>query len=358
MIDSTFGNPELMVETTKFLLEKYKLSNKTIFNGNVPQHFLNYQKYNTKEFEDIIRFYYKEILQRPIGQDKYIYICNGSLGAYNALIWSFQKLMNKNVHDPLKVYQINKPPTYGIFKNVVEYVPNCIFDINRSNHYNNIENFYANNDYYNPCDIGVMISPNNPTGEIIKERKGHFQIIDSVYDIPPFTNSYQKVNKKLSKNEIHIDSISKLGVPSYRCGWCIIEDPMLMSTLWKYKELYNNGLNSSSLFMMDSYVNHFYKYNFFNDFKTICYNNIQNRKKILTNIFSKYGIQEYNPNNKYVPYFFVPISTERFQKIGINTRKGSDFFFSDNYSRFNLMLYTSEFNKIVNILNTKLHLII
>lgn len=361
MIITNIGNPIYQRELLSDFFKQYNLTDKDIFSGYAsPVELLDYQKDINKhsiKLEEIVRKYYSDVLQRPLSQTEYV-ICSigGTIQAYNSVVWSISKLMNKNYFDKLKIFQINKPPTYNIYKYTEEIIPNTTFYIDT-----NINDFYLNknSDLYN-CDVGVIISPNNPDGKIINERKGYFQIIDSVYDIPAFTGQYKSVNTKYSSNEIYIQSMSKLGIPSYRFGWTITENPMIASKIVEYNNKINNGFNTASCFMSDTVINLLKINNNHNYIFNNCYNTFNRRKKELTAIFKYFNLYlpEYNMNNLYSPYFLIPISNNNMKTIGIDTRKGSDFFMSDNYSRINLMMGENDYKKMIHTLKNNLNKIL
>jgi hypothetical protein len=368
LIDTNTGNPILIRETIQNLLSTsdFKKKYNNIFGGTVDISYLNYQKEPTKEFEDIVRFYYDKILNRPLTQTDYIVITDGILNAVDCVCWSIQKLMGKTCFDPLKIYQINKPPTYNIYKNIEQTIPNCIFnyngefDIKTNSGFNaeldtyiNKSNYILTPNYNYVPDVGLIISPNNPTGEIINERRGKWQIIDAAYDLPLFTGQSKSVNTKFSDHEIYIQSISKLGVPSYRFGWFITNDPMIYSKAYEYKKIYNIGQNMASLSMGKNYFETIYNTGIFNKLSNITYKTLKIRRKEISNIFSKYKIYDINTANIYAPYLFLPINNSIFESIGISTRPGKDFFYSDNFSRINLMMESNDYIKMLKILLRK-----
>ena len=351
MIDTNIGNPTVMYENLISLFNNFGYDTKDIFTGEIDMDSLKYQKRYTQKYDDLIRFYYKNILKRPLTQTDYLIISQGSLGSYYSVIWAMNKLLNKNEYDKLKIFQLNKPPTYDIYSHVTQLFSETEFKIDYKK-YENI-NYNADN-----CDISVMISPNNPTGEIINERKGMFQIIDSVYDIPPFTNTYTPLNTKYSDNEIYIESFSKLGVASYRLGWAVINDSMIASKAWEYNKLHNLGMITPSFYASKNLVNIFAKNeNSFDIYSKISFNVLKQRRKELTNLLSKHNL--YNENftkTIYSPYIMVPMKREKFISMGIDTRDGKDFFYP-NYSRINLMMGTEDYKKMIKVLETNLRVI-
>jgi hypothetical protein len=355
MIITNTGNPTVIKENAIEIFKSLGYSPKGIFSGVVPQNFLDYQKIPQREFEEVVRFYYDKILNRPLTQTDYVIIGEGSLGAFNCATWAIQKLLHKTPMDPLRIYQINTPPTYTIFKDVIDTIPNCNFSYNT-----NTINKYS----VKEPDIGLIISPNNPTGEIINERRGQFQIIDSVYDIPLFSNSNKSLNKKFSDNEIHIESVSKLGMASYRFGWAITSNSMIYSKAWEYKRMYNNGLNTSSLYMSKNFLDTMYNSGKFQEFSHMNYDLFRSRRKELLRLFKSKGIREFRKkgydkkSRRNVPYLFMPISQEKFKSIGIETRPGKDFFYTNDYSRINLMMASRDYRDMVGILSKDLNKII
>jgi histidinol-phosphate/aromatic aminotransferase/cobyric acid decarboxylase-like protein len=351
MIITNTGNPTVIKENAIEIFKSLGYSPKGIFSGVVPQNFLDYQKIPQREFEEVVRFYYDKILNRPLTQTDYVIIGEGSLGAFNCATWAIQKLLHKTPMDPLRIYQINTPPTYTIFKDVMDTIPNCYFSYNT-----NIINEYS----VKEPDVGLIISPNNPTGEIINERRGQFQIIDSVYDIPIFSNSNKSLNSKFSDNEIHIESVSKLGMASYRFGWAITSNPMIYSKAWEYKRMYNNGLNTSSLYMSKNFLDTMYTSGKFQKYSEINFKLFRSRRKELLRLFKSKGVREFvkkgydKKSRRNVPYLFMPISQDKFKSIGIETRPGRDFFYTNDYSRINLMMASKDYKDMVGILSKDL----
>lgn len=339
LIDSNGENP-IVRDTIQDMLINYGYSPKNIFSGAVQLDDLDYQKKPRRDHEDLIRLYYDKILNRPLTQTDYIILTDGTLGAANCICWTLQKLMKKTCFDPLKIYHVNKPPTYYMFKNIDNVIPNCK---------------YINHEKYIP-DVGLIISPNNPTGEVINERPGYFQIIDSIYDTPIFTGQSQSVNTTFSDNEIRIESLSKIGAPSYRFGWAITSNPMIYSKAYEYKKIYNLGQNMASYSMAKNYIDLIHKTNIFDAVSKTTFQIFNKRYKEITDIFAKYDIYDFKASinkHKYAPYVFLPISNLQFNSIGIDTRKGDNFFYSNKYSRINLMMNTNDYNKMLILLNNK-----
>lgn len=371
MIDSRIGNPKFQIEILQDFFSRYGV--KDFMKSEVPLEYLEYQFDDYRKYDDIIRNYYKNVLNHPIPQDKSIIIGQGTNGSVSSVLWAISKLMKKTSFDPLKIYQINKPPTYNVFYNSANTVPNTVFKINGLNLPNDYDDYYFTShsimytgknlssgiDYNEEtCDISVAISPNNPTGELIYDRYGHFQIIDSVYDIPLFTNENQFLNKEITGREIFAESFSKIGFASYRFGWAITSDPMISSWANKYSRQNHNGLITPSYFSTEQIINTFIQTRSFNDFAKINYETFTKRKNIIYNLMLKNNVFIPEYNRKYSPYAFVPISKSKFESIGIDTRTGEDFFMSNKYSRFNLMMKTNDFNKMINILNEKFYTIV
>ena len=120
MIDTNIGNPIIMYENLISLFNNFGYDTKDIFNCEIDVDDLKYQKRYTEKYDDLIRFYYKNILKKPLTQTDYLIISQGSLGSYYSIIWGLNKLMKKNENDKLKIFQLNKPPTYDIYSHVTE----------------------------------------------------------------------------------------------------------------------------------------------------------------------------------------------------------------------------------------------
>lgn len=371
MIDARIGNPKIQIEIAQDYFKRFGITDFT--SSQVPFGALEYQFEDYRKYDDIIRKYYKYVLDQPIPQDKSIIIAQGTNGSTAAVLYAISKLMKKNVFDPLKIFQINKPPTYNLLYNTSLTIPNCIFNVNGLNLPNDYDDYYFNSNSImytgnnlksgiinnsETCDISVAISPNNPTGEIINERYGNFQIIDCVYDLPLFTNENTPVNRDITGKEIFVESFSKLGFASYRFGWAITSDPMIPSLANNYARFNHNGMITPSYFATDKVINSFIETGLFSNYSQFNYNTFQSRKNILKKIFIKNNIfiPEYNQN--YAPYSFIPISRKKFRSIGIDSRDGQDFFMSNDYSRLNLMIDTNSFNQMVKILEDNIYKIL
>jgi aspartate/methionine/tyrosine aminotransferase len=341
MINTILADPEYCTEKIKSLFNNLGYSEKEIFGGNVPIKNINYQnKIYLNKYTNLIKFYYSELLKRPLSEKDYIIISNGSLGAFYAVTYALKDILKKNSKDKLKMYQVNKPPSYFIYKDVDKIFTDCEYSYNKND----------NDDINSICDVSIIISPNNPTGEIINTRKGKFQIIDEVFNIPIYTNQYKSVNTRFSDNEIYLDSLSKVGFPSYRFGWAITRNINIAKKAWEYMKIYNEGMNTCSFYLSKNIINLFYKYGNFNQFSSECYNEFKMRKNKLINLFKQYELYNDKFYGDYSPFLILPISEKEFKNIGILSRKGSDFLYSDQYSRLNLMITTKKFNKLYNII--------
>ena len=342
MIDTNVGNPKLIYEN---IINTFKLPISDIFNGNIQDlSNLNYQKEYLKEYDDLIRYYYNNIKNTPLSQTDYIIPSQGSLGAYYSVCWALKELMNKNNFEPLKIFHINKPPTYNVHSSISKMIPYCEYKVNGLN---------SNLDYQQNCDLGVIISPNNPTGEIINERFGKFQVIDAVYDTPIFTNSFKELNTKFSDNEIYLGSFSKLGVPSYRFGWAITNNPMIASKAWEYNKLHNLGMIIPSYKFCENLVYNIFDKNSYSYLADKSFQILLKRRREIYDLLSSKNIKNLN-KDIYAPYILLPISQKYFQSIGVDTRPGEDFFISNQYSRINLMMASNDYTQMIKILKTNL----
>ncbi len=369
MIDSNIGNPNFQIELIKEFISRYSLDN--FLSYNVPIDYLKYQFDDFRKYDDIIRNFYSQVLQNPIPQDKAIIIGTGTNGTSGSVYWAISQLMKKSRTDPLKIYQINKPPTYDILYKSSLTIPNCVYginglnglnELNELNELNGLDSLYdfdteikVNKDN---CDISTIISPNNPTGEIIDERYGQFQIVDSVYDTFLFTGQNTFINKEITGNDIFIKSLSKYGFASYRFGWAITSDSRIATLANKYAKYNHNGLITPNYFASEKVLNTFEQDSFYHIFSNTCYNILNSRKRLINNLLIKHNIFLSDYNQKYIPFSFLPLSRNKLMEIGIDARPGKDFLFSNNFSRLNLMMDINDFNMMYSILDTKLHTII
>jgi len=243
------------------------------------------------------------------------------------------------------------PPIYSFYKTVCSFVPNTVW----------ID--WEQDDQGNytfpktPIDLLVVISPNNPTGQVTSNLPSFsykYLLLDTVYDNYLFTQSYTSVNVwawNLINNPqpgdpplAIVNSFSKFGFAGFRVGYLFTNQNSLLSLCQDYISnfIYGNPtfnfyqLINDNLFLNNSF------------FTKVNYILVERQKEIRNYINSKFIVNK----NFLAPYLFVKINPTIFLQSEIIVQPGSKFLVSDEYSRISLMIKTSEWKSLIqNIQN-------
>jgi histidinol-phosphate/aromatic aminotransferase/cobyric acid decarboxylase-like protein len=264
-----------------------------------------------------------------------------------AYLYSVTKQLNKPV---VRVSSYIPPPFYGFYRLLCN-------DFVRGTQWIDWEQ-KEDGTYVAPTDIDVtvIISPNNPTGQIIEnpDITSPYVLVDTVYDIFLFTGKLTSVNPWLWRylNDPRpgdpvvtmVNSFSKFGFGGFRAGYLFTTDPLVLSMAQFYIDSFYLGTPTYDYYTLIQD----------NDALNVCYFNqvytlLQRRQQEIR----LYIPEELILNvNIVAPYLFVNIKEERFKKCNILVRNGIAFLYSPDYSRINLMLSTTEWQSLIEILRS------
>ena len=136
-----------------------------------------------------------------------------------------------------------------------------------------------------------------------------------------------------------VDSISKIGFAGIRFGFMITKNKKLAKFADEYLQNVALGQNlwSNKSFVM--------RYDYITDrklYKSI-YKQLQKRHEQIREIIPS----ELIISNTIVPYFFVAIPKNKFDKIGVDTVAGEAFSTTNQYSRISMMLSNDDWNELL-----------
>ena len=264
-----------------------------------------------------------------------------------SFLYTAVKILSKPV---VRVTSYLPPPTYGFYQLLCnDYVRGTEW-----------VSWDKNSDgvYVRPTDIDVVviISPNNPTGEIVENPvvTSPFLLVDTVYDVSLFTGKKASVNPWLWQylNDPQptdpavgmVTSFSKFGFGGFRAGYLFTNTVPLLSLAQNYISTFYFGSPAYSYFLLikdDPSLDNTY-------FKNV-YCILQKRQEQIRKYIPAHLILNVN---SVAPYLFVNIDSEKFLACHILVQKGTIFLFPPTYSRINLMLSTPEWKRLVRILRS------
>jgi len=351
IVDAKLGQPFMQAEILGCTLKNVHLPCQdlqtlpyTVFDSELPS--LGNERFNrfVLDWEKKIHTTDVNILQ---GDYNITTSVGGSSLCAAAYLYSVTKQLNKPI---VRVSSFLPPPFYGFYRLLSnEYV--------RGTQWIDWEQ-QPDGSYVAPPDIDVtvIISPNNPTGQIVENPQiiSPYVLVDTVYDIFLFTGRLTSVNPWLWRylNDPRpgdpvvtmINSFSKFGFGGFRTGYLFTTQPAILQT---------------AQFYIDSFYFGTPTYNYYTLIRDDCALNQCYFNKVYT-LFQKrqdqirlYIPQELILNvNKVAPYLFVKINEQRFKKCKILVRNGIAFIYSPEYSRINLMLSSREWQILIDILRS------
>ncbi len=287
---------------------------------------ITYMHYTPERFKEKLKEYLHHIENKFNSQNlHFVFSPGGTTAAISACYYAIQSLEKRKI----TIKSCVKPPYYVLHKRLANYEKNSewIDDISKK------------------TDVEVIVSPNNPTGELLKPTfTSKYILLDSVYDKPIFSNKYNTLNPwklELYKNPYfcEVNSFSKYGYAGVRVGYLITSNKEIADLVTKYFEIKNLGLNAWAMANFEKNIPVIFN----KQSKKDNYELIQKRhmqiRKIIPNRFI------YSNNN--IPLILLKIPAKLFYKYKIKIRPGEEFAISNNYSRINLMVSDDIWNNIL-----------
>jgi hypothetical protein len=303
--------------------------------NHIPQRFIQQRvPYNITYMQDTPPIYI-EMIQKYIlhaDQSGKIDLSNlhivvspeGTTGAIRAFYYAVQQIEKRKI----KIKSSVKPPYYVLHKKLTHFVPECEWI-----------------PYDQKGDIEIVISPNNPTGELLKPTgKAKYIILDAVYDKPLFTNQHISVNPwkyeaYQNPNFVEVSSFSKLGYAGVRVGYAVTSNAKIAKLMNEYFKTSTLGLNAWAMKNFEG------NYDTIMDSKwdQMIYQKLQKRHQEIR----KWIPQKLITSNDRIPLILTKIPKSYYEQFKIRTRGGTEFDISDDTARLNLMLSNEDWKEMI-----------
>lgn len=303
---------------------------------HIPQRFIQQKvPYNITYMQDVPPIYIEMIKKYILHADQsgkidlsnlHIVISpEGTTGAIRAFYYAVQQMEKRKI----KIKSSVKPPYYVLHKKLTHFVPECEWQPN----------------YQGEADIEIVISPNNPTGELLKPTgKAKYVILDSVYDKPLFTNQHISVNPwkyeaYKDPHFIEVSSFSKLGYAGVRVGFAITSNLQIAKKMNEYFKTSALGLNAWAMKNFEA------NYDTIMDSKwdQMIYQKLQERHQEIR----KWIPKELIISNERIPLCMTKIPKSYYDKFEIKSRGGTGFDITDESSRLNVMLSNEDWKELI-----------
>ncbi len=322
-IDAYFADPILMAEHTPQKFIQQKVPYNITYMQDVPPIYV-----------ELIKKYIKTMDTSKSEDVDHLHIVvssGGTTGAIRAFYYAVQQLEKRKI----KIKSAVKPPYYVLHKKLTHFVPECEWQP----------------DYQGEADIEIVISPNNPTGELLKPTgKAKYVILDAVYDKPLFTNQYTSVNPwkyQAFKNPYfcEVSSFSKLGFAGVRVGYAVTSNPEIAKLMTYYFKTSALGLNAWAMKNFEA--------NFDQLIDTKWSKNIYEIGMKRHQEIQKWIPKELITSNDKIPLCMTKIPKSYFDKFQIKSRGGTEFDITDESSRLNLMLSNEDWKELIKRISSK-----
>lgn len=314
-----------------YITNKLKSYNLEQLPSNLRYYFNNIVTETPNEYQILVKNYINDIQKHRFPPTCKILLSNGGS---TILIAAFYYAVSKMLDRQITIKSSLAPPYYALHKQIAEITKNCLW----------------NNSNESSSDIVVIVSPNNPDGRVTSINDvtniSKYILLDSAYDRPQYTNQTTVNSWKFdlygNKNFCEINSFSKSGLPGTRIGYAIISDDKIYELMNYYVETMALGLNIWSLNNLKSNLSSSLSSVIF--YKGI-YTEIQRRYKEIIQIIpqSKIITSKYN-----TIFVYCSIPYKYFLNINTIVYSGTHFGETDDYSRINICLSSSEWEIFIN----------
>jgi len=289
---------------------------------------LYYTATQVEEIQQMIKNYLKYL---DPNFDETLYVIaseGGSTQLIAAFIWSIYDIERTHV----TVKSAVKPPFYTLHQEITRSLKECSWVSSGKS------------------TIEIVVSPNNPDGVLVQpSNTSKYTLLDSVYDVPQFSGLWSSVNpwkyKYRDKNNFcEVNSFSKIGFAGLRFGFAITSNKNLADRMQNYLAFDSLGLNTWTLKAFKSRYN-----DLFNDelYASIYKENIDRYNEI-SNLIPKRLIH----SKSSVPFLFVRIPKEIFDRLNITIRNGEEFNEYNTYTRISLMISNEDWIELIKRLKT------
>ena len=333
-VDAYFADPIFMAEhiPQKFIQQKtpynitYMQDVPSIYVNLIKKYILHTDQSNKIDFSSFLDPLSKELDVSERSSKMHIVISpEGTTGAIRAFYYAVQQMEKKKI----TVKSCVKPPYYTLHKKLTHFVPECEWQSNDQG----------------KADIEVVVSPNNPTGELLKPTgKAKYVILDSVYDKPLFSNQTISVNPwkyEAYKNPhfLEVSSFSKLGYAGVRVGYAVTSNTKIAELMTEYFKTSALGLNAWAMKNFEA------NYDTIMNLKwdQMIYKKLKQRHKEIR----KWIPSKLITSNDRIPLILTKIPKSYYDKFEIKSRGGTEFDVSDDVARLNLMLSNEDWKELI-----------
>jgi histidinol-phosphate/aromatic aminotransferase/cobyric acid decarboxylase-like protein len=351
-VNAKIGNPLLQAEILACALENVKLPPQDIITLPYTYRVPEVPSFQIDTFNTFVLGWEKKIHTTNVLLNKRYNIATSTGGSsLSAVAFLHAVVQQLTPTQPVvRVTSYLPPPTYSYYETI------C------TQFLKGVEWVYwvqdENGNWIRPVeiDVVVVISPNNPTGEIVSEPvfNAPYVLVDTVYDNYIFTGVYRSVNPWLWRYLNFskpgdpvvgmVSTFSKIGFAGFRTGYLFTNSPSLLA------------IAQSSI---DSFYLGSSTYNYF----ALIQNNPALNQNYFCNVYQilrkrQEQIRLYIPKelivnkNCVAPYLFVQIDPQRFANCGILVQIGTAFSFPPTYSRISLMIPSPEWKRLIRILQS------
>lgn len=351
MINSTYGQPYIQAETLGAILSNVTLPSQDLV--TLPYSIVQSAPLECRScdaFVDFVRAWEKKIHPPDVLSGVSYNIATSTGGSSlcaGAFLYSVAETLNKPT---VRVTSFQPPPFYDFYKLL------CNQFVRKTEWIDWVQDQEGIWRPPDDIDVQVVISPNNPTGNIVVNPvfTAPFVLVDTVYDNYIFTGVRASVNPWLWRflnapepNDpviAFVSSFSKIGFPGLRAGYLFTNHQSFLQTSLVYISSFYYGSPTYAYFSL-----------------------IKNQSSVGTAYFRQIHcilnkrqkqIRKYIPAslilnvNQVAPYLFVNIDPSVFFNCGVVVDNGTVFLYPPTYSRINLMLSSVEWKRFYRILRS------
>jgi len=199
-------------------------------------------------------------------------------------------------------------------------------------------------------DVQVIVSPNNPTGELNSPSPdlspASFVLLDKVYDSPQFVgpvtvNPWESAYYASTDRFCSIGSVSKLGLAGLRVGYAATRHPELARLMLEYVQASTLGTSSWSMAGLESSLSVINKAKIGQMYDLLKRRHAEIRAILPPSL-------TLSPSTA-VPFILVNITQTAFATAGLIVNSGTAYRTSPEYSRIQLMVAEADWKPMLNM---------